>query len=113
MSMSACTQSVPGLPFHYSFKVIPVSNGNHMLRAQCPGVCVSVASWSSVKWLDRLSGLLTKNLPSAFPTMCCKPVQVPSKNKGISLWNLIPKSELSQSFCFFHHGMSIAQLLST
>jgi len=44
-------------------------------------------------------------LPSTYPTLCFKEIQVSSKNKGTSLWNFVPNSGLRK----FRHSISIVE----
>jgi len=71
-----------------------------------PGVCLSVCLsvyhelvFCRNGCVDRAGFFRTESGPVAYPIVCYNRIQVPSKNNGTALWNLVPNSELCRFFC--------------
>jgi len=47
--------------------------------ALCPSVCQTVTSRNSIETDDRIELVLAWELPSTYPTMCCKKIRVSPK----------------------------------
>ena len=75
------------------------------MGTSCGPVSVSVTSQCSIKTAERIGLVLAWELPSTYPILCYKEIQVPSKMRLFPSWTLLPYSGL-RKFC---HSISIVE----